>query len=737
MIETQDEIGGISDMKLYSAPAQGSGARIGGEADAKRNRLAARLSAAVATIALLHAAQAQATTYYWDTNGSATGFGTASGTWAAPTTGSSTQGWSTSSTGSLTPGTVTTATTDSLNFGSTTNTLGAGTITVANGTTVSSGNITFGSGSGAIVVGASGTTGIIDVADNPTVTTITVNNASDTINAGFNGSTGTSTTGQPDLSVAGTGNLTLAQVYGGAGTSLTQTGSGTTTLSGNGDNRDLALTVSNGTVILAKSSSTTVHAFGANSSIASGATLQLGSTTNYEIYGNTNLTVNSGGVFDLHGDNQDYNALAGHLYLNGTGVSSNGALINSAGSTTSTITFGTGGLVLQLNSSIGGAGNIAISGVVSGNYALTKVGAGTLTLNSADTYSGDTVISNGNIALGIATALQDSAYDTTGSTGAIGLNVTGFTTPTLGGLKGSVALATAITGYGSVTNLNLNPQSGATPSYSGNIANGAAGMTVTIAAGSSGTQSFSGVNSYSGGTTINGGTLLANSTDTTSGSTGAGLVTVASGGTLGGGVGTTAGIVKGNITVNNGGILTAGAGVASATVAAAPGILNESSGTTTLSTGSNFDVKVDNVSGSAVAGTNWDEIQMNLLSVSSGVNIKLYGLTSINKIGATPNFSQTSPFTLKIATIATVNQSTLNGELADFTLDTSNFTSGNTTAYAQGFSLITVSDFSGSGSDLEIQYSGTPEPGTAMLVISGITPLVLGRRRRRKVAQVS
>jgi len=89
------------------------------------------------------------------------------------------------------------------------------------------------------------------------------------------------------------------------------------------------------------------------------------------------------------------------------------------------------------------------------------------------------------------------------------------------------------------------------------------------------------------------------------------------------------------------------------------------------------------------------------------------------------------PFTLKIATLATVPQATLNSDLADFTLNTSNFTNNNT-AYAQGFSLVTLSDFSGAGSDLEIQYTGTPEPGTAMLILGGAIPMLMNRRRRRR-----
>lgn len=159
----------------------------------------------------------------------------------------------------------------------------------------------------------------------------------------------------------------------------------------------------------------------------------------------------------------------------------------------------------------GASTNLAIttavtqSAATNGGGKLTKDGAGILTLSAANTFTGDTVISNGKIALGIATALQNSAYDTTGSTGAIGLDVTGQATPTLGGLKGSVNLATAVTGYGGVSSLTLNPQSGKSNTYTGVIAEGATGMTL-IKSGA-GTQVLSGDNSFTGNVTVSAGTL--------------------------------------------------------------------------------------------------------------------------------------------------------------------------------------------------------------------------------------
>jgi hypothetical protein len=94
----------------------------------------------------------QAATYYWDTNDSTAGFGTAGGTWAAPTTNNSTQGWSASSAGtSSLSGTTTTTTSDALNFGTGSDGLATGTVTVSG--SLSAGSITFGSASGNITLG--------------------------------------------------------------------------------------------------------------------------------------------------------------------------------------------------------------------------------------------------------------------------------------------------------------------------------------------------------------------------------------------------------------------------------------------------------------------------------------------------------------------------------------------------------------------------------------------------------
>jgi fibronectin-binding autotransporter adhesin len=190
--------------------------------------------------------------------------------------------------------------------------------------------------------------------------------------------------------------------------------------------------------------------------------------------------------------------------------------INNFGGTRSiTVNAGSGTASAELAGvvSAGGAG---------GDSGIVKLGAGRLILSAANTYSGLTTVSVGVLAIANPLALQNSTISTAG---AGTYDVTGITTPTIGGLSGSTALASVVTaGYRSVTSLNINRPSG-TASYGGSIANGAAGMSLTKLG--AGTQVFSGANTFSGPTTVNAGTIelqnqlaLQNSTLTLSGTGG-------------------------------------------------------------------------------------------------------------------------------------------------------------------------------------------------------------------------
>ena len=157
---------------------------------------------------------------------------------------------------------------------------------------------------------------------------------------------------------------------------------------------------------------------------------------------------------------------------------------------------------------------------ITGAIALIKSGAGTFTLGGTllggataggNTFTGDTKILGGILSLGETLSLQNSALDTANSiTGDAtnGLQTT-VTTLRLGGLTGNKNLAslfeTTAGGYSGLTALTLNPGTGATPSYSGAIADGASGMTLTKTG--AGTQTLTGPNSYTGATSVTAGIL--------------------------------------------------------------------------------------------------------------------------------------------------------------------------------------------------------------------------------------
>jgi fibronectin-binding autotransporter adhesin len=166
------------------------------------------------------------------------------------------------------------------------------------------------------------------------------------------------------------------------------------------------------------------------------------------------------------------------------------------GDTTRTLTVGIGATVTSKG--------VILANAVSGSGGITQNGTGRLLLNASNTYTGDTLVSSGKIVVGNNEALKNSAFDTSSLNG--GLVLTGFTTPTFGGLVGSASLSnTLMTGYSSVTALTLNPQAGITKTYSGSIANGSGAMTLTKTG--AGTQVLTGSSSYTGVTAVNGGVL--------------------------------------------------------------------------------------------------------------------------------------------------------------------------------------------------------------------------------------
>ena len=216
-------------------------------------------------------------------------------------------------------------------------------------------------------------------------------------------------------------------------------------------------------------------------------------------------------------------------------TSSGTATLTSAGQPSgtyaNTITFASGTANQASLYFAGASTNQTLSGLISGPGQVWMNGTGsTLTLSNANTYTGITSVVGGTLILSNNLAIQNSPLAT--STGFV--DVTAAAAPTFGGLSGSTNLATVISaGYSAVTNLTLNTATTNNVTYSGTIADGAVGMTLTKTG--LGIQVLSGNNTsgYTGGTNVNYGTLTYLNTNAVPGT---GTTTVAAGATLGLGV---------------------------------------------------------------------------------------------------------------------------------------------------------------------------------------------------------
>jgi autotransporter-associated beta strand protein len=148
-------------------------------------------------------------------------------------------------------------------------------------------------------------------------------------------------------------------------------------------------------------------------------------------------TVTSGAALEVQGG---ITVGAEALTLNGSGITSGGALRNISGSNTygGAITLGSaarinsdaGTLTLDVasgnavagahNLTFGGAGNISVADAIA-TSAVTKDGAGTLTLSASNAYSGGTTINAGTLRAGHANSFGAGAI-VLSSTAALDLN---------------------------------------------------------------------------------------------------------------------------------------------------------------------------------------------------------------------------------------------------------------------------------------------------------------------------
>jgi autotransporter-associated beta strand protein len=190
-------------------------------------------------------------------------------------------------------------------------------------------------------------------------------------------------------------------------------------------------------------------------------------TARYQVTGGTNFI---GGMY-LGASNSTVAAtvtatVGGVVYVGSQGIATNGAVISTFtlsgggmfGATapwtgSANMSLGSGSFTFQTADPNNNPNNITLSGILSGTGALNLTGGGTLTLGAANTYSGNTIIRSGTLALGAGASLTSPQILLGSGTTFDVSQVTGYTlsgSQTLSGfgiVTGAVTAATSATIY--------------------------------------------------------------------------------------------------------------------------------------------------------------------------------------------------------------------------------------------------------------------------------------------------
>jgi T5SS/PEP-CTERM-associated repeat protein/autotransporter-associated beta strand protein len=348
--------------------------------------------------------------------------------------------------------------------------LGAGTLSLegtnsyTGGTTIGAGAISLGS------TGALGTTGTISFTGGALqFTTINTTDYSSRFSTAANQAYALDTNGR---------DVTLATGLTSSGGTLAKLGDGTLTLTGANTFTGLT-TVATGTLQIGNGSTT--GSIAGNIAVESDLVFNRSGTTTYGgvISGNGNVTKLGSGTLLLTGDKLAF-----------------GTTTVAAG----TLEIGNGGTTGSLRGDIRNDGTVVFnrsdaqtySGNIDGSGGVTKLGAGTLTLDGDNTFTGVAQINAGTLAVASAGALGSGSSLPTISFGGGTLQYTSGNQVDYSGQISSAATQT----------IRIDTNNEAV-----GFATGLAGAGSTLEKLGAGTLTLSGSSSYTGGTTVSGGTL--------------------------------------------------------------------------------------------------------------------------------------------------------------------------------------------------------------------------------------
>jgi autotransporter-associated beta strand protein len=240
-----------------------------------------------------------------------------------------------------------------------------------------------------------------------------------------------------------------------------------------------------------------------------------------------------------------------HQAANTLSLTANNTLSGSITISTGTLQIGAGGGSGSLGTAsvtdngtllFNRSGTVTVSGSISGSGTFAKIGPAIMTLSGANTYQGNTYISNGVVKLGASEVIPDGGATTgwlilDGSPTVAGeLDLNGFneTVNALAGLSDAV-VGKIVNNSGTATN-TLTVNSIADTTYSGfildNDGSGGNVRLVKLGANTQTLQPGGSGNLYSGGTIVGNGTLALGSAAANSLGLGSGTVTLTNNGTL-------------------------------------------------------------------------------------------------------------------------------------------------------------------------------------------------------------